>query len=881
MKFPPPPIIFFLLIVSGVFAQNSFPGASGNSGNYPSLMNGSTTLGKTYDTTGCGLNYVVASQIIETRYNAFSIATPPNLGTGLPTTLVVSGLPSCCTIVKAYIWYIVSYLGASPQVSSVVLTNPVPATSTIPATIIGQDQSKCWSETGTANYRADVTAAISGNGNYGLNITGITGSGGNFANWYDQIDGATLMIIYKDNGATYQGSFVLWDGDITQVGPSSAQTMTGINACAAGTNASAFTLSSDHQDNIGSNLHSTTLNGVTANFPNNFWCWDQANTTVTAGQTTANFGMDGSGGSDCYDWALMGLYYQTTSCAVCTPSAISMTVTPTPSSCGAPNGSATASVIGSNPPYTYSWSMGATTTSVSNLTAGNYSVSVTDATGCSSVRSFTITTSVGPAVTFSTTPSICIASNGSATLTASGGTAPYTYGWLTTPVQISPTASGLVSGTYSVLVGDASGCSATYSVVVPLVLNTFSITSAQTNIKCFGNSNGSASATPAGGTSPYSYAWSTAPMQTSSSISNILVGNYSVIITDANGCTQTSTFSITQPTVLTTTTSVANNALCYLSSDGSAITNPVGGTSPYTYGWTPSGQNTQTASGLNAGTYSAVVTDANGCTVSSSATITQPTAISLTQTIVQASCGISDGSASVTASGGTGAYTYLWLTSPVQTTQTINNLATGAYNVLVTDANGCNQSIPVNVPTSGPPVAAFTNNPDTVNMLDALVYFTDHSTNSSTWLWNFGDPHNPASSFTQNSTHTYSDTGIYCITLIVTDPGGVCKDTTVHCIKVEAPYTFYIPNCFTPNGDGFNEMFIGEGTYIKTFLILVFDRWGNKIFESNDITKGWDGKYQGGNSDKLVPEDVYVWKVNIVDTNDKKHNYIGRVSLVR
>jgi gliding motility-associated-like protein len=98
---------------------------------------------------------------------------------------------------------------------------------------------------------------------------------------------------------------------------------------------------------------------------------------------------------------------------------------------------------------------------------------------------------------------------------------------------------------------------------------------------------------------------------------------------------------------------------------------------------------------------------------------------------------------------------------------------------------------------------------------------------------------------------------------------------------VEAPYTFYIPNCFTPNGDGNNEMFFGEGTYIKTFHILIFDRWGNKIYESNDVTKGWDGKVQGGSSGKLVEEDVYVWKIEIEDTNSKIHKYMGRVTLVR
>ncbi len=797
-------LIFFFSILLASFAQtNPTPGACGScSGKNPDPMNGNKTLGLTYSKSDCGLNYVMASQIIETRYNAYSTATPKNLGTGLPTTLTIAGLPNCCTILKAYVWYFVSYIGA-PQASSVVLTAPASAAVTTPAVNIGQDQGKCWGEMGTVNYRADVTSSIKGNGNYGLNITGITGTGGNFANWYDQIDGAALMIIYKDNGATYQGSVVVWDGTFTQIGVPATVTMTGIGACAAGTNANAFTLSSDHQDNINGNLHPTTLNGVTANFPNKFWCYDKANTTVTAGQSTAVFGMDGPG-SDCYDWGVMGLYYQTTTCTTCVPAAVSVTVTPTPSTCGAPNGSAVATASGAPQPYTYSWSNGATTTAISNLTAGNYTVTVTDATGCSSTKTCTITSSVGPNVTFTSAPPKCFgSSNGSATLNATGGQTPYTYAWVTTPPQTSPTATGLAAGTYSVVVSDASGCSATY------------------------------------------------------------------------------TTSVTQPTQVAATTSVIANASCAGSSDGSASAAGSGGTPPYGYAWTPNAQATQTATGLTAGTYSVIVTDANGCTAPKTAVITEPIPISLTQTLVNASCGAADGSASVTATNGTGAYTYLWLTSPVQTTQSISNLSAGTYNILVTDASGCSSQMAVTLTTTGHPTANFTNSPDTVNLMDAQVYFIDLSNGATTWVWDFGDPNNPGGSTVQNPNHTYSDTGIYCITLVVTDAGAVCTDTVIHCLKVEAPYTFYIPNTFTPNGDGFNEMFTGYGTYIKSFQINIFDRWGNEIFESKDINIGWDGTVQNGRSKKLVQEDVYVWKVTVTDTNNKGHNYIGHVNMVR
>ena len=187
------------VMLSAVEASAQTPGACGKN-NLPQINNGNASLGMTYSNMDCGLNYVQSSKLIETRFDQYT--TAGNYGSGLPTALSVTGIPATATIVKAYAWYIVSYLGTNAQPSSVVLTNPASSTSTVGSTIIGTDVSKCWGETGTAVYRADVTSAITGNGNYGINISGITGTGGNFVNWYDQIDGVTLFIIYKDLSAT-------------------------------------------------------------------------------------------------------------------------------------------------------------------------------------------------------------------------------------------------------------------------------------------------------------------------------------------------------------------------------------------------------------------------------------------------------------------------------------------------------------------------------------------------------------------------------------------------------------------------------------------------------------------------------------------------------
>ncbi|MBI4929861.1 MAG: gliding motility-associated C-terminal domain-containing protein [Bacteroidetes bacterium] len=876
-------LVFYLSISANLFAQSNVPGpgACGNPFNKKSVnpLNGNGSLGQIYNNSACGLNYVHGDQLIETRTQGYGFNTN---GTGLPTTITITGLPACNTIVQAYLWYFASYQSASAPTTSVNITNPIGGNNVYNnVTPAGTSGDVCWAETGTAVYRADVTTNISGNGVYTINLTGFSNP-----NW--EVDGATLFIIYRDLSATYQGSIIINDGDMAcgsfngYANPQS-QTMSGFNVCAASNNASAFAIAADMQGNINGGQHPATLNGATANYPNNFWCFDQTNTSVTAGQTTAQFTEDGLG-FDCYIFGVIGLYYQTTTCTTCTPSAISLTVTPTNSTCGNPNGSAVAVASGTSPPFTYLWSTGATTTSISNLAAGSYTATVTNAVGCSTVQTFSISTSVGPNVSFTTTPSICTASNGSATLTASGGAAPYTYAWIT-PANTTTTVTGLASGTYSVAVSDASGCSNTYTTTVPLTMNTVSVTPAQINDLCFGSSNGSASATPSGGTAPYTYAWSNGSV--TSAISNLIAQTYSVTITDSNGCTQTASVTITQPTALTATASVVNNALCFNSTDGSAIAGGAGGTAPYTYGWTPTGQNTQTATGLSAGTYNVIVTDANGCTNPQTVNITQPAIITLSNTTTIASCGISDGSATATAAGGTAPYTYLWLgVNPAQTSQTLTNVPAGTYNAVVTDANGCNMQMSVTVPSTGPPVANFLNNPDTVSLLDASIYFLDISTNAYTWFWNFGDSNDPTTSIQQNPIHTYSDTGIYCITLIIADAGGVCRDTTIHCIKVEAPFTFYIPNAFTPNSDGINEMFTGMGTYIKEYKIWIFDRWGNLIWKCQ--TNGepqlapncnWDGKVKRRGD--IVEEDVYVWKVEIVDTNGKQHKYIGHVSMVK
>jgi len=247
-------------------------------------------------------------------------------------------------------------------------------------------------------------------------------------------------------------------------------------------------------------------------------------------------------------------------------------------------------------------------------------------------------------------------------------------------------------------------------------------------------------------------------------------------------------------------------------------------------------------------------------------------------TSTPASCATKDGTATVSASSGTPPYTYLWLTSPIQSTPTATGLGDGVYTIIVTDANGCTEQKTSTITGGAPPVADFIYNPDTISILDPSVNFFNQSIgNYSSSFWIFGDTASGVndSSSLQHPLHLFSDTGTYCITLIVADHTGNCKDTSIKCIKVNSPFTFYIPNAFTPNGNHRNELFLGYGTNIKEFHIMIFDRWGNKVFETNDIREGWNGKMNG--SDKQTQQDAYVWKVKIIDILGGEHNYIGHV----
>jgi len=352
---------------------------------------------------------------------------------------------------------------------------------------------------------------------------------------------------------------------------------------------------------------------------------------------------------------------------------------------GLTDGTATASATGGTAAYSYLWSNSGTTAVQTALAAGTYTVTITDTNGCTDIDSAIVSEPATLSIAVGTTTNVSCngSSTGSATTITTGGTLSYTYSWSNSATTDSIT--GVAAGTYSVTVTDASGCSANTSLTVTEPTALVATAVVDSNVTCNGASNGGATSSATGGTSPYSYSWSNSA--TTASISGVTAGTYTIIITDANGCTATSSSTITEPTALVVTLVTQTNSLCNGDNTGSATSLATGGTAPYTYLWSNSAT-TAAITGIAAGSYTVTATDANGCTDSISVVITEPTALTLSSAFSNVSCnGVLDGSIDLTVSGGTTPYGYLW--SNTATTEDLSSIAAGIYTVIVTDANGC------------------------------------------------------------------------------------------------------------------------------------------------------------------------------------------------
>jgi len=267
------------------------------------------------------------------------------------------------------------------------------------------------------------------------------------------------------------------------------------------------------------------------------------------------------------------------------------TASATDATCGDANGTATANATNGNAPYSYAWSTGGNTQTITGLAGGNYNVTITDAIGCTTVCSVTVGSTNAPTCTASATDATCGDANGTATVNGVGGTAPYNYAW--SNGGNTQTITSLAPGNYNVTITDGNGCTTECTATVGAIAAP-TCTASATNAIC-GDANGTATVNAAGGTAPYSYAWSNGG--NTQTITGLTAGNYNVTITDGNGCTTVCSATVTASDAPTCTAS-ATVATCG-DANGTATVNAAGGTAPYSYAWS-NGGNTQTITGLAA-----------------------------------------------------------------------------------------------------------------------------------------------------------------------------------------------------------------------------------------------------------------------------------------
>jgi gliding motility-associated-like protein len=509
---------------------------------------------------------------------------------------------------------------------------------------------------------------------------------------------------------------------------------------------------------------------------------------------------------------------------------------------------------------------------VDGINAGTADMTFIDAiTGCSNATgTATIIVNAPPTLSLVGTDISCYgAADGETTVTPSGN-GPFNYNWSPSGGN-GATASGLDSGMFTVTVTDDNGCESDESVTInepiELTLTTFS-TQSQCTID-----DGTATVSASGGTGTYTYLW-TPSGQTTATATGIGAGSYNVVVTDDNNCTANATVVVESLNGPTVTVIDQQNVSCIGANDGFAEVEATGGTPGYSYSWSPSGGNQATTTGLGPSTYTVEVTDNAGCTAITSVDITSPDALTIDETIIDASCGQTDGGIVVNVSGGTPSYTYDW-TPNVGNTSTIGNLSGGSYDLTVTDVNGCqitqsysvgvNGTLPIDIT---PPTATI----DAGESVDLIVE-TDPGVTGESYTWTPAEGLSCTDCPDPNAAP--DETTTYYVEVTTAD-GCSAVDSIV--IVVDQPCgELFVPTIFSPNNDDNNDMLCVYGGCISALEFQIYNRWGELIFTTNDNSECWDGTQNGD----LVNTGVYVYKLNVTLSDGEEIQESGNINLVK
>jgi len=634
------------------------------------------------------------------------------------------------------------------------------------------------------------------------------------------------------------------------------------------------------------------------------------------------------------------------------------------------NGSATIDMIGGTAPFNYFWScVCPNSNTANNLTAGNYTVNITDYYGCIEILNVVI--SELPALvldTVSVTEPLCFGdANGSAQVQATGGTAPFFFSWNTMPAQYNALANNLSAGTYSATVTDANNCQTSSTIILGQPAQVTIQTTVLSNVLCFGDSAGVAYAEALGGAQPYQYVWST--MVTNDTVSNLSGGAYLVNVTDANNCLATGAVEILEYQFVTAEI-IADSVFCpgdlvnfYVATNGM--------NNLYDYHWFVNGNLQSTQNSYTIPIYSEteisieLVHEVN-CpalydTVVVSPIKLDPAILNVTGT-TDTICLGSSGMVVATISDWSYITNVYWAEQLFVGVGPFVVTPTEDHYYVITVENSCNEriedSVKLNVflPPSaniyaweteacgevnaefgfdyvannypltdvnwnlfyndyaGPsPVVTFENSIDF--MADLYLTFSngctfDYSDTVRIEVWEVPEAnfyYNPDPALQNESTelidishgnpiawewyvenefvsdeernfYTFNEQGFFNVTEIITNEFG-CTDTAHVVVEVIGYFTVYVPNAFTPDGNDHNNSFKPVMTNVKpdNYQFLIFNRWGEIIFQATNLDASWDGDYMGA----LVEDGVYVYQILVTDNTDKEHEYNGHVTLLK
>ncbi len=556
-------------------------------------------------------------------------------------------------------------------------------------------------------------------------------------------------------------------------------------------------------------------------------------------------------------------------------------------------------VSGGTGPYTYRWDHTTANTAIlNNQIAGDYNVTISDASSCPS-QEFNIILSPPPSIIFSFGIPEAVSCDdsdcdGSIALTLSGGAVPggaFDVVWATGQTDLNVMSSvgvNLCAGVIMVTVTDENGCSRTNEAFIP-VPDMMRINEGGTKIDdvtCFGLSDGSISIEVEGGAGPYNYVWPTL-MTSGQSLSGLSAGSYLLNVEDSRGCILDTLIQINEPALLELNIDslATSNLGCSGTNDGQITVVPVGGNAgDMEYRWTPDISTSNVASGLSAGTYVVTVVDIKGCSATASYTVTEPVPIIATIPIpLEPICfGQTTTITVTTASGGSGPpYSFNVDNGPLSPLGINTPILAGEHLIRVFDSKGCtyDETIIVNQP---PPVIVELEDEITIDLGDSitLIPFIQSIVGVDEYMWNNGstltcDDCPEPTAFPQGSTN---------YTLTVIDQNGCMGSDNIN-IRVSKRRYVFIPDAFSPNLDGINDVFsvyTGKGV-VSINSMRVFNRWGAMMYENVNIepsnlgTVGWDGRFNG----RMMDTGVYVYAIEVTFLDGTTLLYKGDVTLIQ